>query len=631
MRSDGGTSRLLGAVAFVAGAFAAGEAVATSPGFAQLAWFLAAILAALIVNATVLGPVAQLDTVDPGELLRMRSRERSLQELAAAEVFKDTIGELIPIERPRVPPSTVARFVTEFATGTSQPRLVVAGPAGSGKSTLLHRAALALNQATDGRIAVVVPLGAYDWAREKLVDWLATEVAQGTGVKERDVRTLLAQERLLLLLDGIETVPTRAILESQGLPVSELPFFDRLMRRGGVRPIDPRVQLIARLAKLSAFLVAVRSDALEEPETLGLRAYPVAKLGAIPRATAMAELRTAAGSLPPDAARALKDAVQSPLYLRLASEVCGEHGLLPPSGSREQTEAWLWDRHLDIHLASREARELGWEASAFRRWLASYAAAVMGQDAMSFRRWPLLYGPRLRLALRAARSAASAALAGALALLFATPAFALVVTALTFPLFLLAGEGAATRPLAPQSFGAKRFLREVGRHWNYGFSFAFGGALIGWLIANWDGVLRVSADASQASTVLTGAVAGVLLGLIVPSLYELSYLDDAALYGQRYRAGTTRATLLSSVTIGVTAGLIVALALEVAFPTQLVFLAIPICVGLALLDTLGLPSAAVLLWALQRRGPLRAEAFLAEATDLQLRPPLRPVLLHRAQ
>jgi energy-coupling factor transporter ATP-binding protein EcfA2 len=541
-----------------------------------------------------------------------------VQELAAAEVYDRTIDELIPVRGPNEPTSSVARFVEKVVSESSGRRWVVTGAAGSGKSTLLHRLAVAANSLPSSqRIAVVVPLATYDWARERLVDWIVAEIAQGTGIAEKAIKGLLTEERLLLLLDGLETVPTAEVLEGQGLPTSELPLFDRLIRRRVGSPIDPRKRLISKLSRLSRFVVTVREEVVRETDEVGLGAYSHATLEAIPRRMASDALRAAAPNL--SFTSGLEEAIRTPLYLRLAIEVCGEHSNTPSGDfSREELRAWLWDRHLDIHLTSRDSRELGWEPKTFRRWLSTYATAAAHQEAMSFRRWPLLYGPKTRLALRGGRSAASALLAGALALLFGTPLLALLTLAVTFPIFFAAGEGAATRPMAPQRFTAKRFLREALRQWMYILAFTIGGAIFSLVIGNWGAILRNPPAASVTILAITGAGAGFLLGLTVPALYELSYLDEASLQAQRFRGGSMGGSVLSAAMIGITAGLIVALALEVAFPTTLVFFAIPICIGLALLDTLGLPAAAVALWALQRRGPLRVEAFLAEAKDLQL-------------
>jgi hypothetical protein len=56
----------------------------------------------------------------------------------------------------------------------------------------------------------------------------------------------------------------------------------------------------------------------------------------------------------------------------------------------------------------------------------------------------------------------------------------------------------------------------------------------------------------------------------------------------------------------------------VAFPSAAVLVAIPATVVLAVLDTLGLPFAAIGLWSLQGRGSLEVSAFLRFAEELHV-------------
>jgi hypothetical protein len=149
-------------------------------------------------------------------------------------------------------------------------------------------------------------------------------------------------------------------------------------------------------------------------------------------------------------------------------------------------------------------------------------------------------------------------------------------------------------------------------------SFAALGALAGWLATRtWATALRAPSSLSAGAAVTVGLVMGAVLGFVVPTLYELHYVDDTDLRQLRRRR-TLLPTMGSSAVIGVASGVIVALALSVAFRSAVVFAAIPLCVLLAIVDTLGLPCAAVALWAAQRRGPMRIETFLSIAEEVGL-------------
>jgi hypothetical protein len=566
---------------------------------------------------------------DTASIIRERATIRSLDELTRADVLNKDIDRHVPIavrEGDARGLATVEGLVQDLVEAAPGIRCVIAGEAGAGKSIMLHRLAVAINASGGSVVAVVLPLAAYDWTSGKLVDWLSREVAGWTGRSEADVGRLIAEERLFFLLDGVDSVPNRSVLSGQALPESEWPLFDRmsgynrLNSRSSVSVADPRAQLISRLAGLRGFVVTTRSNVLSEAEQCGLDRYRYAVLEELPSSAAVELLRARAPNLPAGALTpAFRETIRRPLYLRLAAEVCGEHLVLPGNlKTVSEIRAWLWDHHLDYRLAGAERQDLGWDPRVVRRWLAECAEAASDRRGLALRRWPLLYSGRARFALRLARSAASAVLAGVLALYFLVPWAAVLVGVVTMPLFLAAGEGAATLPLAPQRFTAGRFVGEAFRQWPYWVGFGMAGGIFGWVVTNhWAWIKDV--HAAPATTIPTGVVAGLLLGLTVPTLYELSYIDEGALYGGRYRGHTILATVLSAIVIGGIAGLIVAFALNVAFHSATAFLlAIPVCVMLALLDTLGLPVAAVLLWAAERRGPVRVERFLSIASNLGL-------------
>jgi energy-coupling factor transporter ATP-binding protein EcfA2 len=596
---------------------------ATSSSVGQLAWSVIAVV--VVVLSSAYGPVASRDEDerDVVDTMRTKAREISVSELSSSRALLagGNFDAIIPVEcDPSVGPRlTAAGFAEAIASGSHRDRWLIEGPAGSGKSTLLHHIAVAVNARRDGPVAIVLRLATYDWTKRRLMEWLAPEIGRLVGVASSDVEMLIGQDRLLLLLDGLDTVPNEQILSQHKFPLAETPFFDRLIPYHRRAAFDPRRRLIARLNDLGGFVLTSRSNQLTPDERHMLDRCGHARLCDIRADAAETRLRDRARELPVRLGAALLAAIQSPLYLHLATDVCAEQQEKPvDAASSAEVEAWLWDKHIDARLADSDAHDLGWEPRVVRRWLGYCAAAARHEQALSFSRWPLLYGARVRFRLRAARSAASALLTGALALLFLEPFLAGAAAIVTFPIFLAAGEGAATRPLALQRFTGTRFVAEAARQWPYGLAFTIGGALFGVIVGNHWGALRIQSVTSESLTIAIGTAAGALLGFVVPTLYELNYIDDATLYSRVTPKGAMWSTAASSLMIGLTAGLVVALALDVVFRTSIVFLAIPDCILLALLDSLGLPVAAVLLWAAQRRGPLRIERFFAMAREVQL-------------
>jgi hypothetical protein len=319
-----------------------------------------------------------------------------------------------------------------------------------------------------------VPLATYDWEQDRFGGWLAAEVAQITGVKQSAVEHLISEQRLFVLLDGIDDVPNGVTLTEQTLPDPELPIIDRHRDRRTVHKTNPRQKLISNLAKLPGFVLTARHGDLLEEERQHLSRYPQVRIEPMPANGALGQLRARAPqlrSLVPS--EAFAEVIRSPLYLCLAGGVCGEHGETPDRHSGlAELERWLWDRYLHYRLASREMQELGWEPAQFRRWLVHCAGALpLSQQALSLRRWPLLYPGAVRSCLRLARSALSGLLVAFLALAFMKPDAAAICGAACAGAFLFAGEGAATRPLAIQRFGARRFWRKAAAEGWYAVTF----------------------------------------------------------------------------------------------------------------------------------------------------------------
>jgi NACHT domain len=608
------------AVATVIVAIATEEAVITRP-----LWLIAVLIVSAVVAAGAIAAVNIRLSENPREgdaeiRARQMSRDHSLMELAHGGILNRRIDEVLPISRGGEL-MTVAEFVAELVGAATRSRWILRGEAGSGKSTLLHRVVEAMNARTDVPAAVVVPAATYDWEQESLADWLSGEIAQITGVSAADIAKLIAAERVFVLIDGVEDVPNHLTLTEQKLPGSERAIVDRRSSGREEPESNPRRKLISSLAHLPGFVLSARYAELTDDERAHLESLPSAHLEPIRPEAAWAELIAHAPELRSGhPSEAFVETVRSPLYLRLAARVCGEWGEIPDwTADEEALERWLWDRYLDHRLASRQMQELGWKPALFRHWLASCAAALPpSRAAISIRRWPLLYGPRTREGFRVLRSALSGAITAGIALSFMRPVPAAAVGLVCGGLFLLYGEGAATLPMAVRPFTLARLRRLAFRQGWYALGFAAVGAIAG-LVVSIDpgGALRRSVDISTVEAVIAGSAGGAVL-TIVPTLYELFYLDDAALFSVRYRDGAIGATLSAATVIGLLGGAIVAATLAVAFPSLAVLVAIPAAVVVAVLDTLGLPFAAIGLWALQGKGPLEVGAFLDIAEEVRV-------------
>ncbi len=360
----------------------------------------------------------------------------------------------------------------------------------------------------------------------------------------------------------------------------------------------------------------------------------------LPAGTAVSLLRKRLWEVPvSDYGPHFRRAIRTPLYFRLAADVCLQD---PVPGADLQSllevHNYLWDKYLDQRLATSDSANLSWRPTTVRRWLHQYAAAAERQQVkmISFRSWPLLYGPRVRRLLRVLKAVLCATLVSVFAMQFVRGRVVASVFVATLVLFSCANEGAVTRPMAPQKFGLARFMITAKAQWPYALPFAIAGALFGWLATapmlegplEWlagggdsSSVFSTQSNLSTPLGILIGLGAGLLLGFTVPTLYELSYVKDAALYSRRKARSMIVPTLVSASVIGVCAGIVASLAVDVVFRNDAAFLAVPLCVSLAILDTLGLPWAAVVLWALQRKGPIRVDALLSLITEVGLARP----------
>jgi hypothetical protein len=565
---------------------------------------------------------------DPLSLIRESSLASSA---AAASRWHGNldISHLIPAADPTlsIEVSTVEQVISALAAHPESIRRIITGPAGSGKSVLLHR--IAVRVCTDpGRqiVAVVLPLATYTWVNSTLREWVASTIAKSSGADTADVRRLLDSGQVLPLLDGLNEVPDRARLAGHLLPRSDLPVLDQILGRRRDIMTDPRRELLLGLASLTCFVLVTRDGdpAVDgaghvEPEVQRIR------LLEIPAGRA-AEYVTDRRRIPSQWVGAqMVDVIRSPLYLQLAVTAYTRLGSpIPAQSSTEQMKAYLWQSHVDHSLAGRQETLPGWNGQRFRFWLNAYALATWRRrlEAMSVQRWPLLFGPGTRTIIRLLKALVSACLLALLATPILSASSYVVVVAILTLLFTPAGEGAATRQMTPRRFSAAEFLYQAFRQWGYVLVFTAGGIGLSLILVTLPagsspGVLalrhHVMIDMGRWATLLAGAGFGAVLGLVVPALYELFYVRD----GMAPRAGgAIRSTASACLIIGVVAGTIAFLALDMLVGPKYATAALPVCVTLVLVDSLGSPFVAAVLWALRRRGPVRVWRFLELAKEV---------------
>jgi hypothetical protein len=527
---------------------------------------------------------------------------------------------------------TIESFVDRIVARPGVLRLVVTGPAGSGKSVLLQRIAGAMCRAKPDVAAIVVPLATYDWTGDTLLDWLGKAVSQIAEVPERFVRKLLEERRLLVLLDGLDEVPDEEQLRLRVFPRAEMPALDRFLP-SRTSEINPRLQLVTRIGYLPSFVLAVRDDIASDEMRL-LANEPTVSLRPI---SARAASRLLARHVPrtwqPD--DELPEHLRTPLYLQLLLNVLADgRGPLPSNWTSQGGIRLLWDRFLEHLIAGNMALLTGWNKAKFRRWFDRYLGATRNRRirAMSFERWPLLLNRSDRALLRVGKAVLSAGLIVVWISPFLTFRSALapaMAGVLLVVLYLLAGEGTATRAMAARVPGLVEVWYLGIRQWPYMIGFTVGGGLLGPLVYGLlPGPLRLTTTAvrdhhvailSWWPAIALGAGSGLLLGATVPALYELFYV------GERPRpARAVRSTASACVIIGLWSALAVFPTLLVTFGFAMAAFTPAVFVVLVLLDSLGSPCVAAVIWAVGRNGPLRVNRFFEVTGRLGLTRPSGP-------
>ena len=375
------------------------------------------------------------------------------------------------------------------------------------------------------------------------------------------------------------------------------------------REFDPQRQLLSRLSGLHGVVVSCRTGAVPKEALTDIRASMSVQLVELTAQRAWPALvaRVPVLAKLEEGADGIRLAARRPLEMYLMCEAMSGKAADAPLAEDDLRLTRLWESHIRFRLAGiTDSRS--WSLEQVLHWL-SYQAGSEAAGVLAVNRWPLLLPPAGRRRLLWLRNVGSVTSVCALALLLVSPAPAVLLAAASYPLFLSMSEGVVPRPLALRRVTPTDMIVVARRQLRYLLVFAAGGSLFGAILdQRWAGFLPASSPATV--TILVSAATGIGLGLLVPSLYDLFYLSDRQLRRPSPVGNSMRQTAMAALFIGVATGVLLAAALLLVYRSNSALLAVPLCLTLALLDTLALPAAAVLILAVQRRGPFNVTAYL---------------------
>ncbi|PZS28428.1 MAG: hypothetical protein DLM61_14885, partial [Pseudonocardiales bacterium] len=262
------------------------------------------------------------------------SAEPNSSKRATPKLDDQNLGHIIPlrsrysIDYPWTRHEHVENFTMTIATAPRKFCWVMKGSPGSGKTTLLHSIARTVCTADTPDAAIVISLATYDWETDSIRDWSASMIAELAKISANQVKQLIDDKRLLVLLDGLDEVPDKATLEDRLFPRTELPFFDRFFRTENRQNEDPRKQLVLKIQALPWFILATRTDRLSHEELSVLDRLRTVELNDIPRATADTYLRHIIPSQWHVDDR-MQEVIQRPLYLQLLLFITKNQCALP--------------------------------------------------------------------------------------------------------------------------------------------------------------------------------------------------------------------------------------------------------------------------------------------------------------
>jgi NACHT domain len=606
-----------------------------TPVWLQDPWHLWSVLAGLVFAGAILALINEglpreseplTENEHAVQIIRQASQNKSVEQLTSNQAVAQNIDAIIPTEFRY--PDQVRQFYGTFQSSTARvidnplrTNWIVQGPAGSGKSVLLHRIASTICHTNGNVVAIVVPLATYDWTARNIIEWAANAISESTDVSADCVKQLLASNRLLVLLDGLDEVPDSRSLRDHILPEKELPLLDRLlMRRSAV--LDPRRRLLNQIHNIPNFILTSR-DWSSPPTGNNKNEAGLVIVKDIPPQSTSDFLARLPSSWSIN--NHIVNVVASPLYLQLVLIACDNVDRPPPEANcdEEGIKFHLWNIYLDRALPIEEGTLAGWDMRRLRRWFKSYSIAIKDRkiNAISFQWWPLLFSPPVRVAMRFAKALLSV---GILCLWilphlvvgsWSSTAVAIILLA---ALYTIAGEGPATRPMTLRGFSFPEFVVIAKRQWVYVVSFCAAGIFLTLLLS---GNLpapfiittivyskAVEPDFWEMATI--GGATGIAVGSIVPTLYEIFYVANSHGNHLKNPIDLVRSTALAAATIGLWSSLAAVPALWILFGQTVALIAIPLFALLIVIDTLGSPWAAALMWALKRKGPLRVNRFL---------------------
>lgn len=261
-------------------------------------------------------------------------------------ITSESLLNSFDIETDRLALSKRIRRNSGFEVANSKPKLAILGKPGSGKTTFLKHLAIDWykGEFQPDKIAILIELRQI---RDRTWDFLEA-IIQELKIKEEEALSLLSQGRLLILMDGLDEVPTdelRRNVQAQVKHVSEL------SSNGNQFILTCRTQIMGTIP--SGFTSVEVADFSSEQVSQFVHNWFTANGQAKDEATKQWEKIDSTTTNQPD----LKELTVTPVLLSLMCLVLQDTGEMPLDRS------WLYNKGIKLLLSrwNNEKEIEGWE------------------------------------------------------------------------------------------------------------------------------------------------------------------------------------------------------------------------------------------------------------------------------